>query len=100
MRAKIRQMTVNKHRPQIEFSLWHSNEKGYCPVANREIIGICNARHIIKSVLKLGNTDVERVLNKIQDEDKVLVFGKDIDPFFEKRVKVYPNVFFLGVFNE
>jgi hypothetical protein len=100
MREKIRLRTVNKKRPQIEFSLWHSNETGYVPVSNREIIGICNARLIVKKVLKLSAVNVEKVLDKIQDEDKVLVFGNGIDPFFEPKVRKYPNVFYLGVFRE
>jgi hypothetical protein len=100
MREKIRQRTVNKHKPVIEFSLWHSNPNGYCPAANREVIGICNARMIIKKVLRLSNADVEKVLDKIQDEEKVLVFGLDMEPFFEPKVRKYPNVFFLGVFHE
>jgi hypothetical protein len=100
MKEKIRLRTVNKHKPVIEFSLWHSNENGYVPVANREIIGICNARLIIKKVLKLSNLDVEKVLDKIQDEEKVLVFGKDIDSFFDSKVRKYPSVFYLGVFSE
>jgi hypothetical protein len=100
MKEKIRQMTINKHKPLIQFSLWHSNDRGYCPVANREVIGICNARDIVKKVLHLKNTEVEMVLTKIAEEDKVLVFGKGIDPFFDNRVRAYHNVFLLGVFHE
>jgi len=88
--------TVNKKKPQREFTLWASNEKGYCPVGNREIIGICNARNIIAKTLKLTGKQVEIVLNKIQDENKYLVFGKNVDPFFETKIKRYPNVFYLG----
>jgi hypothetical protein len=100
MRTKIRNRTVNVGKPKIEFSLWHSDEKGYCPVANREVIGIMHTREIVKKVFGLDNKSVEIILNKIQDEEKVLVFGKDIEPFFEMGVKKYPNVFFLGVFSE
>jgi hypothetical protein len=55
---------------------------------------------IVKKVLRLSNADTEKVLNKIQDEEKVLVFGKDIEPFFEPKVRKYANVFYLGVFSE
>jgi hypothetical protein len=92
--------TVNKHKPQIEFSLWHSNDKGYCPVGNREQIGICNTRDIVKKILNLKNNQIEMVLDKIQDEGKFLVFGENIDAFFEDKIRKYPNVFFLGVINE
>ena len=88
--------TVNKKKPQIEFALWASNDKGYCPVGNREIIGIMNARVIVKKIFNLNGAQIEIVLNKIQDEGKYLVFGKDVDPFFESRIKKYPNVFYLG----
>jgi hypothetical protein len=96
MREKIRLMTVNKHKPQIQFGLWHSNEKGYCPVLNREVIGICKAREYLHFVLK-DKKKVELVLDKVREEEKVFVFGKDIDPFFEKNPGKYPNAFFLGV---
>ena len=99
-RTKTFVRTVNKKKPQIEFTLWASNEKGYCPVANREIIGIMNAREIVKKVLKLTGAQVEMVLDKLQDENKYLVFGKDIQAFFEPEMKKYPNVFFLGVKQE
>ena len=88
--------TVNKIKPRIEFILWHSNEKGYCPVGNRETIGICNARNIIKKVMNLKADQIELILDKIQDENKYLVFGKDIDAFFDTKIRKYPNVFFLG----
>jgi hypothetical protein len=43
---------------------------------------------------------IGEILDKIQDEEKVLVFGKNIDPFFDKKVGKYPNAFYLGVFSE
>ena len=95
MKKKIQ--TVNKHAPQVEFILYHSNDKGYCPAANKEVIGICNARNIVKKVMKLNAKQVELVINKIQDEDKVLVFGKDMDAFFVDKVKKFADVFYLGV---
>jgi len=92
--------TVNKNKPQIEFSLWASKENGYCPVSNREIIGICNARNIVKKVFKLNAKQTEMVLDKIYDEGKFIVFGKGIDPFFDTKIRKIPNAMFLGVTNE
>jgi len=96
MRTKKLVRTVNKGKPVVEFTLWHSNENGYCPVANREIIGIINARFIVKKVLNITAKQVEMVINKIQEEKNYIVFGKDIEPYFESKIKKLPNVFFLG----
>lgn len=95
MKTKVQ--TVNKHAPQVEFILWHSNQNGYCPVGNREIIGVCNTRDIIKKTFKINAKQVEMVISKLADEEKVLVFGKNVKPFFETKIKKIPNVFFLGV---
>jgi len=92
--------TVNKRAPVREFTLWHSNEKGYCPVGNREIIGVMNAREIVKKVFNLTGKEIEFVLNKIQDENKYLVFGNDVDPFFVSKISKLPDVFFLGPIEE
>ena len=92
--------TVNKAEPRTKFLLYHSNEKGYCPVSNREIIGIVNARNIVKKVLNLKAKEVDLIINKLQDERGVLIFGKGVKPHFEDRITKTPNVFFLGGINE
>jgi len=94
MRKRVQ--TVNKHKPRVEFTLWASNEKGYCPVGNREIIGICNARNIVRKTLKLNAAQTELVLDKLYDEGKYLVFGKNVNTYFDTKVAKVPNVFFLG----
>jgi hypothetical protein len=94
---KKRVQTVNKHKPQVEFKLWASNNKGYCPVGNREIIGICNTRIVIKKALKLNAKQTEHAINFIQDTGKFLIFGRDIDPYFATKISKVPNAFFLGV---
>jgi len=88
--------TVNKVAPRVEFKLYHSNEYGYCPVGNREIIGICNAREIVKKVFHLNAEQANMVLDKLQDENKFLVFEKDIEAFFDTKIRNYKNVFYLG----
>ena len=88
--------TVNVGKPKVEYTLFASNDKGYCPVNNREIIGIMNARKLVKRVLNLKNEQVEMVLNKIYEEGKFLVFGKTFDPYFDDKVRKVKNAIFLG----
>jgi hypothetical protein len=89
--------TVNKAAPRCEFKLWHSNEKGYCPVGNREIIGICKVREILKKILHFDNHKIDIIICKIMEENKIFVFGKDTDrPYFIDKMDKTSNVFFLG----
>jgi len=100
MRTKKLYRTVNKRAPKVEFVLWRANEKGYCPVANRELIGICNARIIVKKLLKLTGKQTNLVLQKIQSENKYLIWGKNTEAFFDTKMVKLPEVFYLGVNND
>lgn len=87
--------SVNKIKPQIEFYLLYSDDNGEFPEENCETIGIMNARSIVKKLFKITNEKTNLFINKLIETEKILIFGKEFDPYVSDKMLTVKNAFFL-----